>query len=359
MNAPADGVRTSELASRLGGELIGSGDVFVTNVSSLAEADEAEIAFIASPQYLKQWPDSRASAVLVDRTLHSDLPSDPRPAILVDNVELATAELLRIFAPVEPSWDVGIHASACVDPTSEIAPSARIGPNVVVGPRCRIEDDVVLHPGVCVYAGSRIGPRTALHSGVVIRSRCAIGADVIIHQNASIGADGFGYRPTSDGSGLVKMPHNGRVVIEDRVEIGASTCVDRGKFGDTTIGFGTKVDNLVQIAHNCRIGRHCVIAGGTALAGSVVLEDWVMLGGQVGIIEHARIGRGAKIGAQAGVGRDVPPGGEQTGSPADDAHAVLRQIAALRKLPRLMKRLSSQPGRAGKGDASQGRSTRD
>jgi UDP-3-O-[3-hydroxymyristoyl] glucosamine N-acyltransferase len=161
------------------------------------------------------------------------------------------------------------------------------------------------------------------------------------HQGVSIGADGFGYRPDPHGGGLLKVPHLGTVEVGDRVEIGANACVDRGKFGATVVGEGTKIDNLVQIAHNCRIGRSCIIAGLCGLSGSVTLEDGVVLGGNVGIADHVTIGAGARIGAKAGVMSDVPAGRSMLGCPADDLRAALRQMAAVRKLPDLIRGLSS------------------
>lgn len=344
---------TGAIAESIGGRLIGRRDVAIGSINAIDEAGDGDIAIVTSERYLRRWPQSRAAAAVIDSSLAEHLPDDSRPVILVDHAELAMAALLEHFAPPEPLWEPGVHATAYVDPTADIAPSARIAPRAFIDARCQIGPDAVVHPGAHLYPDVVVGPRTVLHSGVVIRQRCVIGSDVIIHQNANIGADGFGYRPAADGDGLIKMPHIGRVVIEDRVEIGAGTCVDRGKFGDTRIGEGTKIDNLVQIGHNCRIGRNCVIAGGCALAGSVTLEDWVMMGGQAGVLEHVTIARGAKIGGQTGVVRDVEPGASMFGNPAVPSHEALRQAVALRKLPRLIRRLSSRSDSPGETDAPQ------
>jgi len=167
-----------------------------------------------------------------------------------------------------------------------------------------------------------------------------IGRGVILHQNVSIGADGFGYRPDPTGRGLLKVPHIGNVILEDGVEIGSNSCVDRAKFGSTIVGAGTKIDNICQIAHNCRIGRCCVIAGCAGISGSVTIGDGVQMGGMVGIIDHINIGSGARLGAMCFVMRDIPAGQSVLGYPADDGQTVLRQWASVRKLPGLLRPLS-------------------
>ena len=179
-----------------------------------------------------------------------------------------------------------------------------------------------------------IGDDSVLHANTVVRARCRIGHNVILHQNVSIGADGFSFQPAADGSGHLKVPQIGTVVIEDHVEVGANTSIDRGKFGATVIGAGTKIDNLVQIGHNCHIGRGCVIVALTGIGGSVVVGDGVRLAGAVAIADHIRVGKGATVAGNSGVIRDVPDGQTHLGYPADDATATLRQWAAIRKLPK-------------------------
>jgi UDP-3-O-[3-hydroxymyristoyl] glucosamine N-acyltransferase len=200
----------------------------------------------------------------------------------------------------------------------------------------------VLQPGVRIHADVVVGASSILHANTVVRHECVIGRRVILHQNVSIGADGFGYRPAPDGRGLVKMPHIGNVVIEDDVEIGANSCVDRGKFGSTVIGAGTKIDDLCMIAHNVRIGRCCVLAGRTSISGSVTIGHGVQMGGSSGVADHLTIGNGARIGAGAGVVRDMPAGATWMGFPADDASVVKRQWVALKRLPELVRRLGKE-----------------
>ena len=186
---------------------------------------------------------------------------------------------------------------------------------------------------------SSIGSRTVIWSGTIIRERCRIGNSCIIHPNVTIGADGFGYRPSADGRGMVKIPQIGTVEIGDSVEIGAGSCVDRRKFSATSIGDGTKIDNLVQIAHNCKIGRSCVMAGQSGLAGSVTLGDGVIMGGRAIVSDHVTVGAGARLGGNAGVMSDVPPGKTLLGIPADDYRKTLKVWASMKKLPGLTKQL--------------------
>ncbi len=333
---------TGQLAERVGGELIGPGDLTITGIDQLDEAGPTQISFIRNEQHARRWPDSSAGAAVVDRGVALE-PGDGRALIRVPDADLATVVLLDLFAPPIPGPPQGVHPSATVDPTAELGADIAIGPGCVIGARVRVGPSCRLHAGVHLYDDVTLGRDCELFAGVVVRERCQIGDAVIVHPNAVIGADGFGYRPASDGSALVKIPQIGTVRIADRVEVGAGTCIDRGKFSATTIGEGTKIDNLCQIGHNCRIGNHCVIAGQNGLAGGVTLDDWVMLGGQVGIIEHVTIGRAAKVGAKSLVTRDVPPGETWSGTPAHPTPAVLREYAALRRLPKLVRSMRARP----------------
>lgn len=341
---------TAELCTQVGGELRGPDNLEITGVAALDESEPGQITFLADEAHARRWAHAGASAAVISRSL---LPIDHDPAtralIVVDNAELATIIMLEQFAPPPDRPDLGVHPTAWVDPSATLGESVRIGPNVTVGPRAVLGRGVTLHPGVHVYANVLIGDDSVIHAGAVIRERCRLGRRVIVHQNASIGADGFGYRPSPDGKGLLKVPQIGIVILEDDVEIGAGTCIDRAKFSATIIGAGTKVDNLVQIAHNCRVGRCCVIAGQSGLAGSVIVEDGVQIGAQVGVSDHVRIGRGARVGGQSGVMQDLAPGVTVLGLPADDVRQTLRQFACIRKLPELIRDLSQRPDAGGEG----------
>ncbi len=332
-----------DLAHALGAELIGPGDILIRRINALEEAGPEEVTFIHDSQHAARWADSRAAAAIVSRNLVPLDDPHSRPFLVVENAELASIEALRIFMPEPARPEPGIHPTAWVHPAAQISGTAAIGPHCSVDARAAIGPGTILHAGVRIYPDVTIGENCEIHGGCVIRERCRIGSHVILHQNVNIGADGFGYRPDPDGSGLIKMPHIGTVCLEDHVEIGAGSCVDRAKFSRTVIGTGTKIDNLVQIAHNCRIGRMCVIAGQAGLAGSVVVGDGVQIGGQVAIAEHVRIGDGVRIGARSGVMRDIDPGQSVLGVPAEPARETLRQTAAIRKLPDLLKEFSRRP----------------
>lgn len=331
----------AELAERVGGELRGPDDVRVTGINALRDAQPQQITFIADDAHAAQWGESAAGAVLVSRNVAlDDHATAGRPVIVVDDAELATIPALELFAPPPVLPEVGVHPSALVDESATVSRSARIGPHVSIGAHATIGEGVVLHAGVRVYDHVSIGDGAIIHGNCVIRERCTIGRAVILHPGVVIGSDGFGYRPAPDGRGLVKVPQIGTVTVEDGVEMGAGCAVDRGKFGATVIGAGSKLDNLVHIAHNCRIGRSCMILALTSLGGSVEVGDGAIIGGHVAVRDHIRIGRGARVGSKSGVVADVGPGETVLGLPASAGKETLRQWAAIRKLPDLMKRLS-------------------
>ena len=338
---------TQQISLEVGGKLIGPGDLNLTGVEQLHRASAGQLTFIASEHFSQKWSASQASAALVSEGIDVE-PGAGRALIVVSDADLAMAQVLAMFAPQVPAPPVGVDPTAHVKQSARIANGAAIGPGCYIGPRTTIGAGTVLHPNVAVYDDCRIGAGCVIWSGCVIRERCQVGDRSILHPNVTIGTDGFGYRPAPDGAGqmkLVRIPQIGSVVLGDEVELGAGTCVDRGKFSATVIGDGTKIDNLCQIGHNCRIGRWCVIAGMTAIAGSVTIGDAVTIGGQVGIRDHVTIGDGAKLGAGSGVGKDIPAGGEYLGYPAQPVKVMVRQWWALRKLPDLVKMLSrSQDG---------------
>ena len=230
-----------------------------------------------------------------------------------------------------------------VDPTAEIGEGASIGAGCYIGPGVVIGANTRLYPNVTILDDSSIGSGSIIWSGTVVRERCRIGHNCILHLNVSIGADGFGYRPSPDGRGLVKVPQIGTVTLGDGVEIGAGSCIDRGKFSTTYLGDGTKIDNLVQIAHNCRLGRSCVMAGQSGLAGSITLGDGVIMGGGSRIKDHCTVGSGAKLGGNATALADVEPGATILGTPAQEYRQTIKQWAALKQLPDLLKRIKKLP----------------
>ncbi|MFP4144686.1 MAG: UDP-3-O-(3-hydroxymyristoyl)glucosamine N-acyltransferase [Phycisphaeraceae bacterium] len=327
-----------EIADAVDGDLIGPAGVELTGVESLADARPGQLTFIGEPAWAADWPRSRASAALVTRGVEP--PADPhRTLIFVENADLALARALALFAPEPVLPEPGVHRSAVVDPTAELGEDVRIGPLCVVGPRARIGQGSVLHAQVTVMTDSQVGENCTLWPGTVIRERCTLGSRCTLHPNVSIGADGFGYRPDEDGRGLVKIPQIGTVELGDDVELGSGVCIDRGKFSATRLGDGCKIDNLVQIAHNCQLGRCVVIAGGSAIAGSVTIGDGAMLGGTVAVRDHLTVGPGARVAGGAQVVRDVPAGETWGGSPALPLREAIQQVSALRKLPDLLKQM--------------------
>jgi UDP-3-O-[3-hydroxymyristoyl] glucosamine N-acyltransferase len=332
---------TQQIAQRVRGELAGSADLPITGMASLERATDRQLSFVRESRHARRWSESAAAAVLAAPGL--DLaPLPGRAVIAVKDVDLAVASVLELFAPPLPAAPVGVHPTAVVDPTAQLGPDVSVGPMVYIGPGVHIGEGSVLYARVCVMDEARIGRNALLYPGVVIGERCELGDRVILQNNVSIGADGFNYRPSADGRGLQKIPQIGNVRIGHDVEIGAGTCIDRAKFDATEIGDGSKIDNLVQIGHNCRIGRCCVIAGATALAGSVQVGDGVMMGGGCLIRDNIVIGAGARLAGGAGVTHNIPAGETVLGIPAREISVALREYAAIRKLPRLLTRWRDQ-----------------
>jgi len=321
----------AEINNILQGELVGNTAQQITGPEQLEKAQAQHITFVGSSKYVKLWADSKASAAIVNDNLTIE-PGENRALIKVKNADLAMAKLLEAFNPAPPVFEVDIHPTAVIHPSAKIGAGVKIGPHCFVGKDVVLGDGVVLYHNVSVFDETTIGMGTVVWSGTVIRERSVIGMGCIFHINVSIGADGFGYRPAEDGRGLVKIPQIGNVVIGNGVEIGANSCVDRGKFSSTIIGDGCKIDNLVQIAHNCVMGRACIMAGHSGLAGSVTLGDGVIIGGSASIKDHTTIGSGAVVGAGSGVMNDVPAGKTVLGYPAADSREMLKQWVALRKL---------------------------
>lgn len=330
-----------ELADELKGVLTGPDDLVVTGVAGLEEAGPEDLVFVSAERFAALWGKSPAKVALVSRSVVSKLPArEGVSLIVVDDADVSLAALLRDLTPPPPqtTLDSRVHPSAVVHPTARLGEGVRIGAYCVVGPGVELGDRTVLYPNVTVFDNARTGRDCVLWSGVVLRERCVLGDRVVLHANCVVGADGFGYRPAPDGNGLVKILHIGHVEIGNDVEIGANTCIDRGKLSATVIGDHCKIDNLCQIGHNCRLGKSVIIAGKVGISGSVTIGDGVMIGGGAGVADHVTIGRGAAIAAAAGVMRDVPPGGKVSGIPARDLKQFFRELAALARLPDMLRR---------------------
>jgi UDP-3-O-[3-hydroxymyristoyl] glucosamine N-acyltransferase len=327
-----------ELARLVGGRVDGDGAVVLRAANGLAEAGPGEVSFLANPKYAGLLAVTKASAVV----LAEGVPC-PVPALRAKNPDLAFARVVERLAGPAPRPAPGVHPSAVV------SPDARLGQDVSVGALCVVEagatigDGTALHPQVYVGAGAKIGPGCVLWPQVVVRERCELGARVILHSGAVVGSDGFGY--ATEGGVHHKVPQVGIVAIEDDVEIGANAALDRARFGRTVVGRGTKIDNLVQIAHNVVLGRGCLVVAQTGISGSTRLGDYVVLAGQAGVVGHLELGDRSVVTAQSGVTKDLEPGSVVSGSPASDRREHLRQLASLGRLPELLdevRRLKSE-----------------
>ena len=324
--------KLKELAEWVGGTVIGDGEVEISGVGSIEAAQAGEITFIANPKYVPKLSGSNASAVIVS----SEVTQATKPLLCVANPYLAFAKIIVLFS-YKPYQPKGIDARTWISPTAQLGKDLTIFPFVYIGDRCRIGDRVTVYPGVFVGEDSSIGeesviyPNVSIYSGTIIRKR------VILHSGVVVGSDGFGY--VKDGSKNVKIPQVGKVEIEDDVEIGANTTIDRGALGKTIIRKGVKIDNLVQVAHNVVIGEDSVIVAQVGISGSTKIGRNVTLAGQVGVVDHAEIGDNVMVGAQSGVAHDLPPNQAFSGSPAVPHREWLRVVTVFPKLPEMRKTL--------------------
>ncbi|HUE16372.1 MAG TPA: UDP-3-O-(3-hydroxymyristoyl)glucosamine N-acyltransferase [Planctomycetaceae bacterium] len=327
------------LADWLEGEVIGDPTLVIEKVQSLNKAGPRSVTFFAGDRNPIQLKGSTATAILVDRKLRAALKvAGYSPAfILVDKPKDAFLEVAARFAPPRVRPQVGISPDAYVSATAQIGKNTNIHPGAHIAAGVVIGDNCDIHPGAVVGRGSRVGDDVVLHPHVVLYEDTIVGNRVMIHAGAVLGAEGFGYR-TIDGR-HERFPHFGNVRIEDDVEIGACTTIDRAMIDETVIGQGTKLDNLVQIGHNCEIGRHNLFASQVGLAGSVTTGDYVVCAGQVGIADHIHLGSRSVLGAKSGVHKDVPTGQRQIGLPAIPEAESRRVVMAQLKLPEMRHQL--------------------
>ena len=329
-------MKLAEIAQRIEGRLEGDETVVVEQIASLTEAGLEDISFINNPRYADQVAQTNAAAVVVPRDFNGTAKS---ALLFVDNVDDALEQLLLIFAVPLDKPEPGVHATACVDPTAKIDREAVVGAGSVIGANAVVGAGSVICPGCVIGRNVQIGNNCYLWPNVVINQDCVLGHNVIIHANSTIGADGFGYR-MAEGE-YRKIPHIGIVVIEDDVEIGANSCVDRAKFGRTVVGKGTKIDNLVQIAHNARIGQHCIIVSQSGVAGSGELGSYVVLAGRCAVSDHAKVGDGAQMGPRSGIfsGVEVEAGAKMMGSPARSFREYFQELSLIKKLPEMARQI--------------------
>ncbi len=325
----------SELAELCGATLEGDGARVVVGPASLADASADEVSFLAHPRYVSEVEETRAGAVVVAHGV--ELRRADLTLLRCENPGRAFSRVIEVFRPVVDPVEPGVHPSATIETGASLEAGVSVGAGAFVGRDARLAAGVVLHPGAIVGTRCVVGARTVLHSACVLYPRTEIGADCIIHAGAVLGSDGFGFDPVP--SGWQKVPQCGSVVVEDDVEIGANCTIDRGRFGATRIRHGSKLDNLVHVAHNVVVGPNALLVAQVGVAGSSRIGERVVLAGQVGVSGHISIGDGAQVGGAASVFRDLDAGGEYWGTPAIDKVRQVRATAVFAKLPDLASRV--------------------
>ena len=325
----------SELARRLGCTLEGDGAIEVTRVAGLEDAAPGDLTFLSNPRYASRLPQTRASAVIADPSVRDA----PCAVLRTPHVYLAFAEAVRVLTPPRrPS--PGLSPLASIDPTAQIGPDVHVAAFSSIGANVRIGARSVVHSHVAIGPDTTIGDDCDIHAHVSIREGVVIGHRVVLQNGAIVGADGYGFARRADGSHQ-KIPQVGSVVIEDDVEVGAGSAVDRPAVGETRIGAGTKIDDLVMVAHGVHIGRNVLLAAQVGIAGSTVLEDSVIMAGQSGATGHVRLGKGVVVGAKSAVTKDIKAGRHVTGMPADDLAAWRESVALVRRLPALRRAVAA------------------
>jgi len=324
--------KLKELAEWVDGTVVGDGEIEISGVAAIEEAGAGQIAFISNPKYLPHLSKTNASAVIVPK----EVTQADKPLLCVTNPQLAFAKVLTLFShkPYQPK---GIDPNAWISPTARLGKDVTVYPFVYISDRCSIGDRATLYPGVFVGEDASIGEDSILYPNVSVYSGTIIGRRVIVHSGAVVGGDGFGY--VKEGKRNVKIPQVGIVDIEDDVEIGGNTTIDRATLGKTIIRRGVKIDNLVMVAHNVVIGEDSIIVAQVGIAGSTKIGSNVTLAGQVGVKDHVEIGDNAMVGAQAGVIFDLPGNQGYHGSPALPQREYIRAITTLPKLPEMRKTL--------------------
>ncbi|MBL7071071.1 MAG: UDP-3-O-(3-hydroxymyristoyl)glucosamine N-acyltransferase [Candidatus Omnitrophica bacterium] len=321
------------IAEFIGGELKGDGGIKISGVSSVDDAREGELIFVESPKYKEKAKGTRASCIVAS----FDIEGVDKPVIKCKNPSLAMTKIIDKIFPRAVTHPEGLHSSALIGKDVKLGSGVSIGANAVIGDGAAIGDGSIIYPLVYIGSGAVIGKNSLIYPNVTIREGVCIGDNVIIHSASVIGADGFGY--VRDGERFVKIPQIGIVEIKDDVEIGACVAIDRARFGKTVIGKGTKIDNLVQIAHNVKIGENCIVVAQVGISGSVNIGKGVMLGGQAGITDHIEIGDNAMVAAKSGITKSVPPRTIMSGIPARPHNVSKKLVAHIDNLPKTAERL--------------------
>jgi UDP-3-O-[3-hydroxymyristoyl] glucosamine N-acyltransferase len=324
-----------QIASFVNGEVVGNENAEIFTFAKIEEGAPGALSFLANPKYIDYIYTTQSSVVLVNRDFQ---PAQEISATLikVDNAYESLAKLMMMYESCKPKKQ-GISSLASIAPSAKIGENCYIAPFAVIGEGCEIGDNCCIHDGVSIGDGAKIGNGCLLYAHVTVYHDCRIGNNCILHSGCVIGADGFGFAPTGDG--YEKIPQMGIVVIEDNVEVGANTCIDRATMGTTTIHSGVKLDNLIQIAHNCNIGSHTAMAAMVAVAGTTKMGEWCICGGQAGVSGHSTIGDHTTIGPKCGTLGNVKGGQRLMGSPAMDAKQFIKVSAYLKRLPEMDKKI--------------------
>jgi UDP-3-O-[3-hydroxymyristoyl] glucosamine N-acyltransferase len=331
-----------EAAALVGGRVLGDPSVAITGVAGLREAGPGDLSFLSRAAYAPLLASTRASAVLAA----AEVPC-PVPLVLVKDPEASVTRIAAAFAPAPWRPPPGVHPAAFVDPEAVLGEGVSVGPRAVVEGGARLGARTVVRSGAVVARGAAVGEDCWIHPGAVVGEGVVLGSRVTVGSCAVVGGDGFGFLPAGPGKVPLRVPQVGTVEVGDDVDIGACASVARARFGRTVIARGAKIDALVQVAHNCRVGEGSILAAQTGLAGSTVIGRDVLMGGQVGAGGHVEVGDGARVAAQSGVTKDVPPGATVAGTPAEPHALWRRHVAQVRKIAEILERLKRLEGGGG------------
>lgn len=349
--------RLAELAELVGGRIEGDPEHVVEAIRTLDAAGPRDLSFLTHPRYRAQALASAAGALLVGPDFPPELRSGGRHLLIAGEPPLALARLMERLGPAAEPPEPGVHPTAVVAPGCSVDPTAHVGPYAVLGAGSRIGAAAAVHALVVVGRDCVVGERAVLHPHAVLYDRTEVGPGSVVHAGAVLGSDGFGY--ATQGGVHHKVPQLGRVVVEGDVEIGANSTLDRATLGETRIGAGSKIDNLVQVGHNVQVGKHCILCGQAGIAGSAHLGDYVVLAGQAGVSGHIELGQGAQVAAKSAALGPVPAGGKVAGIPAVELRRWKRQIVMINRLEEMSRRLRALERKVGAGGDGQEKAGRD
>ena len=325
----------TDLAKHCNAEILGNSDIELSSAADIMSAQSQQVTVLSDGKYKKYLKDCQASACFIAETPEGDDYPQQLTLLICQDPEISFLQAVKLLHP-EAALIRSISSQAAIEPSARLGDNIHVGAFVSIGQHSQIGDATTIHPGARIGNNVRIGKHCLIHANAVIYDNTIIGDHVIIHAGAIIAADGFGYKFRNNQH--VKVPHVGNVIIDDHVEIGANTCIDRGALGATRIGAGSKIDNLVQLGHNNVVGRNVIICGQSGISGSCTIEDGAILAGSSGVADHVKIGSRAVVMARSGISQDVAPGTQVWGSPAKDRKLAWKELAALSKLPELLQK---------------------